>query len=351
MTVIVRGQASDCGNPLLHLAIRVDGSPVDVSEIAFEIYDKTGASPVHIFPAGGGREVVSIEPCPLGDRVDAGRYVARWMTPLAEPLGLHEIRWFVRQSPGASVLSFSEDFYVSALNVIASASYTTIAALRDEGITVEQASDAALARKIRLASALIDRWCGWWFYPKALTFHLDGSGGRILQLGAPIIAITSVSVHDEPLDFEYLRIYNRHLTECLNDPDDRQNPKLEWELAENEHSAGWFRKGTQNVRVVGRFGFTDYDGTPDGKTPDMIALACALLVVRGLAKLSDTDVRDEARNRSRVVGLRTRDQEISWAGPGAGAGVGTRGTGAWSGDPEIDNIIASYRRPPVLGAV
>lgn len=345
MPVMVRGQGSDCGNPLLSLSTRVDGFPIDVAELSFQIFDKTSGSAVQVYPVTGRQALAVDLDCPLGARLEAGQYVASWVVPQNEPLGLHEIRWFLRVSPQSSERDFREDFEVLPQAALLQSEYASIELMRGEGIDEEEISDARLVRKIRAASQLIDRWTGWWFWARPQVITVDGQGGNLLLLDTPIVSISEVRIHGEAVEDGLLFVYNRHLTQRLTNPDDRNSPKLRF------GSGGVFREGSQNVRIAGRFGYTDYDGTPEGKTPDAITDACMALVVRDLAKLGDPDARDEARNRSRVVSLRTRDQEISWANPGAGSGVGTRGTGAWSGDPAIDNIIASYRRPPSLGSV
>jgi len=217
--------------------------------------------------------------------------------------------------------------------------YATVAQLRDEGVA-EEMPDARLIEKIGRASRQIDRWCGWWFWPKPMDIVLDGSGSHILQLGVPICELTSMVIDGEITPLTEVRVYNRHLTQDLSNPDDRNNPKLVWD--------GRFPRGTVNTRLIGYFGYTDFSETdPLGETPVLIAQACAMMVIADLAVLGDADARDEARNRGRVTGLRTRDQEISYADPARDS----RGVGVWTGDSTIDSIIASYRRPPTLGAV
>ena len=103
--------------------------------------------------------------------------------------------------------------------------------------------------------------------------------------------------------------------------------------------------GTQNVKINGIFGYTDPDGTSWGKTPDAIAEACKMLVIRNHAKLADP-ARDEWLRRSFITSERTRDQAISLADPST-RGLATR----FTGDPEIDQILAAYSRPPAMGAV
>ena len=84
-------------------------------------------------------------------------------------------------------------------------------------------------------------------------------------------------------------------------------PRLTWRYAR-------FPRGFGNVVVGGRFGFTEPDGTPEGRTPPAIRRACVLVVLRGLDALGG-DAGFDARNRWRLVEERTRDQSYKLAGP------------------------------------
>lgn len=236
--------------------------------------------------------------------------------------------------------------------------YCTIAQLREEGLTTTMAADAVLTRKIALATAYIDKATGRFFEPRTMEYHLDGRGRRMLLLDEPIIYIAAVELSSDlyggtPVDASYYKVYNRHLTEGLTHPDDRENPKIELIQVDETYynyvpvfGAGLnWPIGTQNIKVNGIFGYTDPDGTAYGKTPDAIVEACKMLVIRNHAKLADPS-RDEWTRRAMITSERTRDQSISLADPGS-RGMATR----FTGDPEIDQILAAYSRPPVMGAV
>jgi hypothetical protein len=242
------------------------------------------------------------------------------------------------------------------------ADYATVQQMRDEGVTVAQASDPQLLAKVQRASRLIERWTGRWFYPRAGVFLMDGKTTGILQIGPPIISISEIRLlgqgsvfitsSNEIVDLTQVRVFNRHLTEEMFDPDDRNDPRIQWlrfdpylsrGRSPEIFSAGLFPLGVQNIQVTGMFGYTDPDGSPTGKTPDLINFACMLMVVRDLPMLADVDARDESRNRARVISLTTRGQSIAWSP--------NKTTNGWTGDREIDDLIASFRRPPTLGAV
>lgn len=364
MPAIARGQTSDCTTPFLDLFTRFGATPTDVYELSFQIFEKVSfPTPLQVYP-GSGRHTVVLTACPSGDRIDPGHYVARWTVPDTEALGTHEIRWFFRAGAMSAEQSFTEEFEVTDLLVgsIAQAQeYATVQQLRDEGVLTSQATDAQLLTKIRRMSALIDRWTGRWFYPKATVLTLDGTGKNMLLIGPPIISVSQVkllgqgavlmSASDDIVELAEIRVFNRHLTQGLTDPDDRNSPKIQWLIFQRIGdrlievvNQGLFPLGVQNIEVTGVFGYTDPDGTLTGKTPDMINWVCMAMVVKDLAKLADTDARDEQAMRGRMTSLRTRDQSITWSAQTQ------KVSGPWTGDQQIDSIIASFRRPPSLGA-
>ena len=107
-----------------------------------------------------------------------------------------------------------------------------------------------------------------------------------------------------------------------------------------------FPIGQQNVKLVGVFGYTEWDQSiTQGKTPELIKHVTKLLVIRNLAKLSKTSQRFDAIARSRITSERTRDQSYTLSA------LGNAQTGAFfTGDPEIDHVLAYFQRPPSLGA-
>ena len=232
--------------------------------------------------------------------------------------------------------------------------YATVADLRAEGVTEVAASDSRIESLIALAGSYIERITGRFFEPREMELTVDGMGGRVLPLGHPIIAVDAVlidsspfSTADTPIDPSLYRVYNRHLTQGMVLPDDRDNPKLEFvgggELAAAGLDTGlvWPR-GQQNVLVRGVFGYTDPDNTERGRTPELIRHVAKLLVIRELPKLTDPDRREDAQRRWRLTSERTRDQAYTLDA--------LRLHGAFTGDPEIDNVLVAFVRPPDLGA-
>lgn len=363
MAALARGQASDCANPVLDLFTHVNGVLTDVAELGFQIFDVSDPakqqSPVQVHPATlGDRAVVDVANlCPAGDKLSTGHFVARYTPPLGEVLGTHEVRWFFKLTPSSPEQTFKEEFEVLAeVAGTGQLAYCPIQDLRDEGFTAQQVSDVRLSRLIELASRYIDNVTERFFEPRQQTLELDGRDSADLLLGEPIIAVEEIRILDQGIggvpvtglvDPSSYRVYNRHLTERLAKPDDRDNPKISFlrDGAEPRRLLGrgfFFPRGVQNVRVAGVFGYTEADGSSTGRTPLLIRETCKRLVAREMPLLSDAGRREDAQQRWRLIEEKTRDQSYKLDRLAL--------TGAFTGDPAIDNVLVQFKRPADLGA-
>lgn len=250
--------------------------------------------------------------------------------------------------------------------------YCQVEDLRDEGITVAMLSDARATAKILKWSRMIERWTGRWFEPRTRTIYVDGENSEAQSLGHEIIRIDSMAFIDgrgteyeeDAITVQGTRIYNRHLTQGLEKPDDRDAPYVEmpkgqwwnYDLGIMQSSRGtvYFPDGRLNLKFVGIFGYTEL--APDdsvgetsqgsqiplsyGQTPDAIKMACMLLVVRDFPQLVDFSLRQDLAKRWAIKSEKTADQSYTLTDPAA---VGQ--SGYWTGDPEIDSIIANYASP------
>ena len=368
MASIARGQTSDCSNPILDVFFQVQGITTDVAVLEYVISEKVTnpGVPTQVFPASG-RAVADVSAlCPTGHKLTTGRYVAEFTPEVDAPIGTWQIDWFFKLTNASNEQTFKEEFEVLPEVTASTASgYCTVQSLRDEGVPA-RFTDAVLQAKIAKWSQYIENVTGRWFEPRSLQIKVDGKGSQELLLEIPIISITDVTFDTSPFSPDVLevtadnfRVYNRHLTQRLTNPDDRDNPKVEFiNIPDNVIEAQgifgltnmFFPIGVQNVNVNGVFGYTDYDGSPYGKTPDMICEACKLLVLRDLEpRYSGRDKAFDARNQGRLKRMKTRDQEIEWHDTFR-MGTGTAYAGAFTGDPEIDSILAMYMRPPHFGA-
>jgi hypothetical protein len=211
--------------------------------------------------------------------------------------------------------------------------YATIADLRDEGVTEAQASDARLLVLIDEASRLIDRITGWFFEPRDATYLLDGRGTPSIEPPVPPIRLDALSVEGYSLsiDLDNLIIIGAPIQPGFD------APRLSLRHGQ------FFPKGVGNIEAEGRWGYTEDDGTLEGRTPLEIRRACMLLVMSRLPLLGDVDAVDEARNRWRIIEERTRDQSYKLDKPVTSSTA--------TGHPEVDEILSRYMRPPGLGAV
>lgn len=355
MPALARNQPSNCQNPVLDLFTQVSGVLVDVAQLEFQVFDVSDAgkqqNPVQVYPASPGeRSPVLISAlCPGGAKISTGHYVATWTPPVDEAIGTHEVRWYFKLTTASPEQTFREEFEVLAeVDGFSMRGYAFVSDFRSEGISPAQASDARLQALISSASRYVERITARFFEPRAQTLTLDGTGSKTLALGQPIIAIESAAIDSSPysiadlhLDVSLYKVYNRHLTQGLFIPDDRDNPKLEFFSFGGSQGIVWPR-GAQNVTVRGVFGYTEPDGSLVGRTPTLIRHATKLLVMRELAPLGSVDKREDAQRRFRLTSERTRDQSYTLEA--------LQLHGSFTGDPEIDNILVAFQRPADFGA-
>lgn len=371
---LARSTASNCTNPVLQQLTSANGFLQNPILLEFQIFDISTpakrATPEQVFP-GSGRETVDLTTCATGGaQIGKGRFVAVYSVDGTESLGDHLIKWFtVLETGDAEVVHQQEFLVVHESEYVDPSSYCTITEMRDEGLEACEVTDKRLRRAIKLASLQIDRITGRTFRPQFALRKVNGRGGPILQFSDAIIAIEEVRIKgfafepspSELLSNDSLRVYNRHLTQGTLDPDDRQNPKIEivrgvgyFGRSNSAYTADYvnsstliFPAGQQNVHVDGVFGYTEPDGSTTGSTPEEIKLVCALLTLRAATQLTDPD-RASDNQAFRITMERTRQQTISFADPSGRAASMTYGY--FTGDPEIDAILASFMRPPELGA-
>jgi hypothetical protein len=255
-----------------------------------------------------------------------------------------------------------ESLQSTAIPATGGGRYVTVQNMRDEGVTVAQASDAKLLRLIGLAESYFENATGRWFYPRNVNIRMDGPGSRVMGLEPEIIQIDTLEMLWEPygvyplinvVDLDGVVIYNRHLTQGLLTPDDREDPKLALEQYAVAELGTWPR-GKQNISITGWFGYTELSKDDPigetaagsqvplskGRTPPLVVDAVMRLVVRYLPEISDTEAANELAMAHRLQRVKTRDQEIRYS-----AGGGSRGGGWFTGDRFIDDTIGRYMGP------
>jgi hypothetical protein len=377
MIVVPRSCASSPSNPTLTALVRSGGFLVDPHALSYQILDASTealrAAPAVVYPDPAHPETWATVNLVTG-RLSLGHFVAEWTPTLPSPgdpehdppilevlgdaLGRHVLRMKCELTESRGEWTWDQWFdLVSTFPPNLGPFYCDVSDLRDEGVTVPQASEAWLLVRIALASKMIESWTGRHFEPRVQEIRLDGKNSPVVPLDPPIIALESVSIEDALLGestfgAEAYRVYNRHLTEGLLSPDDRENPRLEisTEVAALNriiYDPTRWPAGSQNVIVRGAFGYTDPDGSPAGCLPELLRHAAKLLVLRELSRMSDVASRDDAVKRSRIRSESTGSQSYSVAGVTEMRGL----SGNFTGDPEIDMLVAQYVRPPSLGAV
>jgi hypothetical protein len=214
--------------------------------------------------------------------------------------------------------------------------YANIAELREEGVDAS-VEDSRLERLIDEALATIDRVTRQIFEPRQMTLRLDGRGRATIELPVPPVELTKLSVDDgstHPLSVGL----DPSVVLVVGSP---VAPGFDGARLTLRHGLV-FPKGHGNVIAEGRWGYTEDDGTPEGRTPLAVKRACILLVLRGLHPLAD-DAAFEARIRWRIIEERTRDQSYR-LDPNRSGGL------SLTGDPEVDLLLLPYVRTSPLGA-
>ena len=385
MISLAQKQAITPAAPALMFIGQNQGQVVPATSLSFRILDLTSdeneqQGGVQVFPvtADTWQPVDLVNDVVVFDanaQNGAGTYCARWTVPDAAPVGKYAIEWqYALVQPVSTVFtsSFSEPppsgitrkFFevLATATVLPGPQYALVADVRQAlGCSKDKVTDLRLLRIIKLASAMVERITGRYFDARAQVHRYGGNSARILQVGQPIVGLTSVGIDTQPtqqgdlvVDLAMLRIYNRHLSQGMTLPDDRENPKLEFVHSDDLYGIRFvpFRGislrslawpiGVQNVHVRGYFGFTEPDGSPWGETPLLLQHAISLIAARELPKIGDRDEREDAQWRWRVTADQAKEIRVEMADP--------RKWGEWFGDPEIDSILSSYIRPPELGS-
>lgn len=292
---------------------------------------------------------------PLG----AGMFEATTYSNAGAP-GRRTIRWRMRPYSGfAGYIEWTQPWDTYRVPSPAPI-YALISDLRDEGVTEMMIPDARARSLLMLASLEVTRFTGRTFGPRSMSLMLDGRGGSILMFEEPVVGLGDVALGAETveevlpaIDPAAYRVYNRHIAEGLLQPDDRENPKLEFRGYSSlprltSYDRSRFTTGQQNVRVRGVFGYTDFDGSPTGGIPYLITRATMLIAARLSPTIGNPGSGIGDANSWKVVEEQTRDQRVRFADLGSTAATksGTSLRGAYTGDPEIDTILSSYARGP-----
>lgn len=222
--------------------------------------------------------------------------------------------------------------------------YATIADVRAAGITDGQADDLTVQALLNLYTSFIDRRTRQWFNRRDLTVRVEGRNSNLLQLGVPIIQVTSLRANHhlptspgEILDLNRVEVFTARTY-----PDYRRNPMIK--IIANRGSiygsyGRSFRRG-MFTDIVGSFGFLE----PDGSTPPEIKRALVKLVIIAI----NNPIANANGNATGPVASETTDiHSISYFKP-VDEELESR-VGTASGDKEVDEILKAYRAPIAIG--
>ncbi len=363
MHTLARGQTSSASNPLLDTYLIADGVLTDVYSLEYVVSEfVTSASVATQVAPVSGRGTINV----VTDRVSVGRYAVPWVVSGAAPIGKYRVTFYFKVESTDTEMSYNQNLeVVSALSPDSwGTAYASVASLREEGVPAAY-SDALLHRKLAEASREVESYTGRVFGPHFRDIRVDGTGAPALLLEEPIIGVASIEIltsdplSSGPLDLSAVRVYNRHISMGLLDPDDRENAKIEWHGGSYYDYYGHRERGPllgyrswphghQSIAIKGVFGYTDPDGTSTGGVPRAIAQVTRMLALKNLPVLTDVDGRRDMNTWSNVH-VRTREQSIS-SFSGVDAASRAAIIGALTGDPAVDGVLARYRRGPRLGS-
>lgn len=232
---------------------------------------------------------------------------------------------------------------------------TTVATLAD--VTNLVNGEARLVRTSLMASeiqafgleamAFIDRHTRQWFNARALTMRVVGNNSPLFQFQVPIISISAIYLNGDTAVFP---VTNYMAPVSRVAPDDRRNPRIlitRGDIDIYQCAPRIWRDDKESV-IEGVFGFLEADGS----TPLLIQRATAkLAVMRALSPAGKAAI--DAAGSSTIGPLKrekTDKHEVEYFNPSDTAkGSNLRAGTGLSGDDEIDDVIASYRSPILIG--
>jgi len=219
--------------------------------------------------------------------------------------------------------------------------YAEVAQVRALGVTVDAANDDTVSLWLKAASRYIETATGgFWFEKRTLTLQLDGNDQPVLELPAPLLSATSVKVFNVVVQPGSYVIRNQRELQ------DFWWPRIEWVALPlrmerafgtggpfGQRAGFWnaWTWGQRNIEIAGDWGFVEEDFS----TPALITRACAQLAANLTRKGDD---RFSLYLDAETFGNYRYE-------------YGERGQGDLiTGDVEVDQVIAMYRRAPTVGA-
>lgn len=355
MVFMARTQASSATNPLLTFIYQdpAYGWMEDVFALSYAIVDVST-------PAKEITPVSKVAKTAINTttyRLSEGRYYAPQTIGGDWGLGDYQVIWYYTVADGDDEQTMTTPLVVTDEAHGPPSYYATVADVYDAGLDDDTYTVKQVRGALAKATALLERWTGRSFRAAYKTIRVDGGGGMKLRLREPIIAVERLDVEEEFLQQYFLseesrevHIYNRHIRLGQVQPDDRNNPRIDYSYGTRPLGAiGYYPDGALDVKVTGMFGYTEPDGSPLGSTPTIVrdlVVKIALLHVDGAA----TDEAWSVKNKWKITEERTRDQQVKYGGSGGSTSVytGPGSTAFFTGDPEIDAAILMLKSGPAM---
>lgn len=274
-------------------------------------------------------------------KLGTGRYALEFELDDAAPVGEYRVEWRAAEQSG------ERRFVVVDGDEPIPDAYATVSEARSEGFPVSY-SDARVAKALTEASREIDKLCRRRFGPyEFTTYRVDGRGTRMLTVGARDFSlIEEVRVDFVTTPSLYLEAYNGFHDQSVNrivfrDPADILVTTLKF-TAQNYLVPNTFARGRANVEVTALWGFVEEVpwGDPVGDVPVLIKSATLLLAARRIRRAWQVAVKPGEQVIGPISGQRTREQSVTY-------GKNSTNVPQYTGDPEVDRVIAMYRRNPM----
>jgi hypothetical protein len=277
-----------------------------------------------------------------------------------------DVEWDYRATP---VMADGTEYPTPTVaDVVVDDAYTTLAAIRAEGVLEADVDDARVNSFITLASQYIHEVTRNCFTPRFQIIQVTGERDKRLFLDAPpIIALQKMEIDGVEEDLDALVVNNRHLRNGLTSPDDRKNPMVAFAdsllvddgVRLESLGGGRFSDARQVIKIWGIFGFTDlpigsvagetYTGSQVpldyGSTPGLIEWCARMLVIQKCYPfISDKSLMVSMRDR--INKQKTRDQEIVFF-----QNSSTNGGGSFSDGFDVDEVLRAFSKPLKIGFV
>lgn len=364
MRGLAKGEQSSATNPVLQLITRSGEFLTDPVEATYKVEAVTtpsGTPNVEVAQAPVNLDLVADGGQKLGD----GRFYIPTGDTSSWAYGTHRAVCTYKMETGGREFTQVTEFELISATLFPSGqnfvAYVTTRDLYADGLfTFAGNAPETLHRHINRASQYIEQVTMRFFEPRYMAYRTGGQKTTQLLLDEAIVAIEGIDTASrdaegaetfEEMDKGIYQVYNRHMDGLIN-PDDRHNPRIAtkpnsvFESANTYVEVGLWPPGRQNIRIRGIFGFVDPSPQSDriaiGAPPADLQQVIMALVDRYVDDPALGSV--QTQSPGKVRSYRTRDQSIQFWGNAETSS----GSGGWTGDPMLDQILQRYVKPAKL---